>query len=121
MASVLSNYLGNKVLADNLTNGVCYLALHTADPTVTGLTSTEVAGGSYLRQLITFSAVSSKTTLSTNSQTFTGMPAAIVTYLAVWNDPTSGNMLVSFALSPSITVPVSGNFLAARGDIAVTV
>lgn len=120
MASVLSNYAGNLALATLLNGAPVYLALHTADPTVTGLPGTEVAGGGYARQRITFSAASSKTVTSTNAIDFPGMPACTVTYLAVWNATSSGNMIYSFALDTPIVVSTDGEFLAAAGDIALS-
>jgi hypothetical protein len=119
--SVLSNYLGNKVLYNNLTNGICWLALHTDDPTVTGDLSTEVAGAGYIRQRITFSSASSKTVGSTNKQTFANMPAATILYMAVWDSQVTGNMLASIILGTPLVVVASGQVLCAAGDIAITV
>ena len=50
-----------------------FLSLHTADPGTTG--ANEVSGGSYARQAITFGAASGGTATSTNTQTFSAMPA----------------------------------------------
>lgn len=120
MASVFSNYAGNAALALLLNAKGLYLALHTSDPTVTGLLATEVAGGGYLRQPITFSVPGSKTCVSTDAQTFPGMPAVTVTHLAVWTNISTGSMICSKELSPAIVVPESGHFLTAAGDIAVS-
>jgi hypothetical protein len=51
-----------------------FLSLHTADPGTTG--ASEVSGGSYARQSITWAAASGGTQLSSNGQTFTNMPSA---------------------------------------------
>jgi hypothetical protein len=118
--SVLSNYAGNAALAHLLGPGK-YLACHVADPTVTGLLASEVAGGGYVRQPITMASPSGKTAVSTNAQIFPGMPACVVIGLAVWDAIAAGHMIFFKALVvPGITVTESGQLLAAAGDVAVS-
>lgn len=120
MTSVLSNYAGNTALATLLNKKGLYLACHTSDPTVLGLLASEVAGGGYVRQPITMSVPGTKTCASTNAQVFPGMPACVVTYLAVWTSISAGNMIYSILLGTPLTVLASGQVLAAAGDVAVT-
>lgn len=120
MTSVLSNYAGGAALQQLLRSGTCYLALHTSDPTVLGLLTTEVSGGGYSRQVVTFGAPSGKTCVSTNAQVFPGMPVVVVTYLAVWDSSSAGNLLFTIQLSTPITTFLSGQFQVAPGDVAVS-
>ena len=62
MASILTNYQGNLMLAqigDNATT--FYIALFTASPTDLGSFTNEVAGGSYACQQTKFTVASGKT------------------------------------------------------------
>src|SRR5262249_6521721 len=114
---------GNLVLAAYLQGKPNWLALHTDDPTVTGDPATEVAGAGYQRQAATgaWSAPGSKTIATTKAFTWVGMPACTVTHIAVWDALSGGHLLATIALSPAIAVSASGHFLAAAGDIAITV
>lgn len=118
--SVLSNWAGNQALVLLLQRKGLYLAVHETDPGVTGDLATEVAGGGYIRQPILFSMPGSKTCASTNAQTFPGMPACVARYLAVWTAISGGQLIFPILLTPSITVPESGQLLAAAGDVALT-
>lgn len=120
MPSVLSNYAGNAMLHSLLFLTPNFLACHTSDPTVTGLLATEVSGGGYGRASIRFTAPGSKTIASGTAQTFTGMPACTVTYLAVWTAISGGSMIFSILLGTPLVVPESGQVLCAVGDIAIT-
>jgi len=119
MPSVLSNSFGNAALAA-LQHGH-YLAAHLSAPDVTGTPANEVSGGGYIRQHITMSAPSGKTTVSTNAQLFPGMPACTVTDLAIWDALAGGLLCVIIHLTTAIVVSASGQLLCAAGDIAVTV
>lgn len=66
-----------------------FLSLHTADPGTTG--ANEVTGGSYIRQSITWASASGGSQLSSNGQTFAGMPAeAGNLWIGLWSASTSG-------------------------------
>jgi hypothetical protein len=120
MASVLSTFAGNTALGVLLHVKGRYLACHVTDPTVLGLSATEVAGGGYERQPVLFSAPGSKTCASTNAQTFAGMPACTVRYLAVWTAISGGDMIFAVVLGAALAVPASGQVLCAAGDVAVS-
>lgn len=119
MPSVLSNFFGNAALAA-LQKGH-YLALHEAPPDVTGTPANEVAGGGYVRQVITTSAPSGKTVVSSNAIVFPGMPAVTVTDMAIWDAISGGHLCVIIHLATPVVVTESGQFLVAKSDIAVTV
>ena len=96
--SEMSNYLENRILdhilrvaAYTQPSGL-YLALHTADPTDAG-SGAEVTGGSYARASLTFGAASGGVSSNTNTGTYTNMPTAAVTHIAIWDASTAGNLL----------------------------
>ena len=83
-------------------NDTPYLALYTTTPTVGG-GGTEVSGGSYARQAITYGAISSASMSNSAVITFTGMPNATVTHYAVLNAATGGTMKGFGALNSPVT------------------
>lgn len=102
-----SNYAENKVLDHALVNTAwtqptsLQLSLHTADPGEDG-SSSEVTGGSYARQTITFGAASGGVSSMSNSPSFTNMPSCTVSHVAIWDN--LSNCLFKGALSASKTV-----------------
>lgn len=117
-----SDYLENLVLNATLratawpawTTGNHYISLHTADPTDAG-TGTEVTGGSYARVAVARAAGSWAAPADVSGSQQTSNAAAItfptpsanwgtVTYFAVWDAITTGNMLYSGALGTSRTI-----------------
>src|SRR4051794_13776288 len=111
---VLSNWAANTALQAILPKSG-YLSAHLSDPTPLGSTGSEVAGGGYVRQVINFASPNNRTRVSTNAQNFPGMPACIVTHLAVWTQIAGGYMTFAKKLNPPITVKASGQLLAAAG------
>lgn len=71
-----------------------YLALFTSDPGTTGA-SGEVSGGSYARQAIAFGSASGGSESSTNSQSFTSMPAegSGVPYFGIFSASSGGTYI----------------------------
>ena len=119
-ASVFGNYLGNQILVRYLRDTPNWLGLHIDDPTGVGVPASEVAGLGYLRQRLAWSEAGSKTCATTNSLAFVSMPALTLTWLGVWDAPSGGNLFLPLRLPAPIPVPLSGHFLVAAGDIAVT-
>lgn len=99
MASGVTDYYEQKILDHMLRNqaftppATVYASLHTASPGDTG--ASEVTGGSYVRQAITWNAAASPGGTMTNNGAinFTGMPAATVVGIAIWDASTVGNCL----------------------------
>lgn len=118
--SMLSNYLGNAMLQRYLVTDGGWLAIHLSDPTALGLLDTELAGADYLRQRVLFHDAASKTVASSNAQRFTGLPAGRAYSLAVWNAVAVGQLLFRIPLDPYIDFALNANFLAAPGDVALT-
>ncbi len=120
-----SNYLEDRILNHMLRNtastppATVYAALMTAAPTDAG-GGTEVAGGSYARQAITFSAASSGTITNSALITFSAIPAATITYIAVYDALTVGNLLYYGALSSSIISTSGSDVEFAIGNFVIT-
>lgn len=123
----MSNYLENKILDHTLKNtqyacpATIYLALFTVDPGETGA-GTEVSGGSYIREAVTFGAASNGS--STNSADVI-FPVATLTWgtvvsVGIFDAATSGNMLYYGSLSASQTVAVNNQLIFKAGQITIT-
>lgn len=97
-----------------------YVGLFTAAPSDTG-GGTEVSGGSYAREAVTFTV--SGDTASNNAAiefaTATGSWGTI-THVAVFDASTSGNMICYAALSASKTIETGDVFRLPSGDLDVT-
>jgi len=111
-----SNYLENKVLghvfgaAPYTAPTTLYCALFTTDPGEAG-TGTEVSGGSYARQTIAFTVTGAQG-VNTSAVEFPTATASwgTITYGAVYDAVSGGNLLASGALSASKTI-ASGDVL----------
>ena len=104
---------------------VYYLSLHTATPGTTG--ASEVTGGSYARQAITFGSASagSKASAGTDAaQSFTGMPSvgSGTPYFGVWTLVSSGTYTgggTTSGLSGAISAGSTINFVSGAVTLAV--
>lgn len=111
-----SNYLENKVLLHVFgataytAPSTLYVALFTSDPGETG-SGTEVSGGSYARQTAAFTVVNNQAsnTAAVEFPTATGSWGTI-TYAAVYDAASGGNLLAYGALTTSKTI-ASGDVL----------
>lgn len=111
-----SNYLENKVLLHVFgataytAPATLYVALFTSDPGEGG-TGTEVSGGSYARQTATFTVTGA---LATNTAAIEFPTATAswgtVTYAAIYDAASGGNLLASGGLATSKTI-ASGDVL----------
>ena len=95
-----------------------YVSLHTADPGETG--ASEATGGSYARQQAAFNAASGGVSVNTAVVAFTGMPAATITHIALWDAVSAGNCLWSGSFSASQAVLVGNTVSIAAGTISVS-
>jgi len=90
-----------------------YLSLHSATPGQNG--ASEITGGSYARQVIQFGAASGGSESSTDSQTFTNLPAEAsgIPYFGIWTAATGGTYLgggTTTGLTGSLPSGISVNF-----------
>ena len=106
MPFVPTNTLINSTL-NSIKTDTPYLALFTSSPSASG-GGTEVSGGSYSRQAITYGTISSGSMSNTAAITFSGLPNATITHYAVINAATGGTMKGYGTLSSTAAV-VSGD------------
>lgn len=120
----MTDYLEDK-LRDHVLRHVAYtspaavyLRLFTTATSDAG-GGTEVTGGSYTGQAVTFQAGGAGSGAADNSAvvTFANMPACTVTHAAIFDAATGGNMLLHAALPASKTVNAGDSLTFAIGDI----
>ncbi len=126
--SKMSNYLEKKLLDHVLTNTAytsptkVYLALFTSDPTDAG-SGTEVTGGAYARQEITFGTASSPGgTSSTTADIVFPVATAnwgIVSHVGIYDASTAGNLLFHGALNTARTINIDNQLVILAGELTV--
>jgi hypothetical protein len=107
----ISDYLENKLLDHVLRvaaysqPSALYLALYTLDPTDAD-TGTEVSGGSYARQTITFGAASGGQSKNNANVEFPQATAnwGTITHIGIRDASTGGNLLFYGPLTSSVTI-----------------
>ena len=122
-----SNYLENALINATLRNtsytspSVVYLGLYTSDPTDAN-TGTEVSGGSYARQAITFGAPSNGVTTNTAAIEFPQATGSwgTVGWIGIMDALTTGNLLYHTPLGASKTIASGDIFKIAIGSLSVT-
>jgi hypothetical protein len=123
----MSNYLENALINATLRNTsytsptTVYLALYTSDPTDAD-TGTEVSGGSYARQSITFGSPSNGVSTNTAAIEFPQATGSwgTVAYIGIRDASTAGNLLYHTALDASKTIATGDVFRVAIGSLSVT-
>lgn len=96
-----------------------YVALYTTNPTIAD-SGTEVTGGSYARQTITFAAPSGGSVANSNAITFTNMPAATITHIAIRDALTVGNLLHFAPATASKTTNAGDSVTIAVSAISIS-
>ena len=123
----MSNYLENALINGTLRGSsytaptTTYLALYTNDPTDAD-TGTEITGGSYVRQAITFSSPSGGATSNSSAIEFPQATAdwGTITYVGIRDAVTSGNLLYHTALDTSKTIGNGDIFKITSTNLSVT-
>lgn len=100
-------------------NDTPYLALYISNPGPTD-TGTEVTGGSYVRQPITYGTITAGVMSNTGTITFPGMPASSVSHYAIFNDVTGGDMLVYGETLSAIISDDGDNAIFPIGDVVTS-
>lgn len=90
-----------------ITGSTPHLALYTSDPTIAD-TGTEVTGGSYARQPITFGSITAGSMSNSSIVTFSGLPTATITHYGIRTAVTGGTLRVFGSLS-SVGAVISGD------------
>jgi hypothetical protein len=123
----MSNYLENALINATLrattftSPSVVYVGLYTADPTDAG-SGTEVSGGSYARQSITFGAPSNGVSTNSAAVEFPQCTSTwgTVSHIGILDASTSGNLYYHTALDSSKTIETGDVFKIAIGNLSVT-
>ena len=123
----ISNYLENALINGTLratsytAPTTTFLALYTNDPTDAD-TGTEVTGGSYVRQSITFSAPSGGATSNSSAIEFPQCTAdwGTVAFVGIRDAVTGGNLLYHTALDTSKVIANGDIFKITAGNLSVT-
>lgn len=126
MSGGLTTTMDNKVV-DHI-NGVDVLTqpatpLHVRLMTVTGSAAaagTEVAGGSYAAQAVTFGAASAGAATNLAQVVFTGMPAATVVGVEIWDSSGTPQRLWWGPLAAAATLQAGDTFQFDTGALAVS-
>lgn len=82
-------------------------------------TGTEVAGGSYVGQTITFPAQTTSQALNTNLVSYTNMPACTVVAMEIWDSAGSPVRLWWGALTANKVVNLGDTFTFPIGTVSV--
>jgi len=123
----LSDYSENICLDHGLGTTQCptttdvYLALFTDDPTDAG-TGTEVSGGSYAREVITFAAATGRSITQTGDVEFTTATGnwGTVTHYAIYTLLSGGEFLASGQLGTSKSVTDGKTPSVASGEVIIS-
>lgn len=106
-----TTYLKNKIL-EHITGKTTYtkpantyLGLLANDPTVAGLASAEITGGSYARQQVTWGTASNGLIRNTTTITFPAMPSSNIKYWGIYDAATNGNLLEYYPFEVPIVIP----------------
>ena len=114
---ILDHFLG---VAAYTFDSTVFVGLYTVAPT-DSTSGTEVTGGSYARQAITFAAASGGATSNTTDVDFTGMPAATTVAVAVHTASTGGTMLMYGTLTTNKTTDAGDTLRIAAGDLDISI
>lgn len=123
----MSNYLENALINATLRNTsytsptTTYLALYTSDPTDAD-TGTEISGGSYARQAITFGAPSNGVTTNSAAIEFPTATGSwgTITHVGIRDASTGGNLLYHTPLDASKAINSGDIFRISTGNLSVT-
>jgi hypothetical protein len=122
----ISNFLENALINATLRNtaftspSIIYVALYTSNPTDAD-TGTEVSGGSYARQVVTFAAPSDGLTASNVAVTFPQATSnwGTVGWIGLRTALTGGNLLYHTALDAAKTIETGDIFTIASSNLTV--
>lgn len=124
-----SDYLENELVNGTLRGttytapSTVYLALFTNSSSLidleAGTITNEVSGGSYAREVVTFDAPSNGATSNSGSISFENMPAGTVSFVAVMDAATAGNVLYYGALDTARTLSAGDTFTISAGDLDI--
>lgn len=121
---MISVFFRNAIL-DKLLKGVdfdfdVYVALHDADPGVTG--DDEISGGSYVRKLVAAGSWGSAVAAQSANNAvvvWLDMPTVDVSHFSIWDAVSGGNFLVGGPLDSTVSVTAGDGFVIPFGELIV--
>lgn len=128
--TAFSNYLENKVLDHTLRGAsgaytaptTVYVGLFTSDPTDAG-SGTEVSGGSYAREAVTFGTAASSGSISNTAAVVFATASAswgTITHIGILDNSTGGNLMYHGAVTTSKTISSGDTFSISIGNLTVS-
>lgn len=122
----ISTYLANKLLDHSLRNvsftppTAVYVALYTSDPTAAD-TGTEVSGGGYARQQVTFNVASGGQITNNSDIIFPTATASwgTITHIGIRDAATGGNLLYFSTLSIPKTIDAGDQLKIPAGQLVI--
>lgn len=109
---------GRNAAVAGVTGLITHISLHTADPGGTG--ASEVAGGSYARQAVTWDAPSGGTGGITNDPSFDIPAGTTITHYGLWSASSSGTFYGGGALSASEAYVGAGTYVLTANTVTIT-
>jgi hypothetical protein len=116
---VALNDNGLNAQVGGLTAVAGFASLHTAEPDASG--SSEVTGGTYTREAITWAAASGGTAVSDAEIVFDVPTGVTITHLGYWSAGTAGTFYGSRALDVSQEFSSAGTYTIAAGNLSESV
>lgn len=113
------NSNGLNAQVGGLTAVATFASLHTAEPNASG--SSEVTGGSYTREAITWAAASGGTAVSDAQIVFDVPTGTTITHLGYWSAASGGTFYGSRQLDTSQTFSSAGTYTIAAGNLSESV
>jgi len=110
---------GKNLMLDGFGTGVTFVSLHTADPSTDG--SSEVSGGSYTREGVSWASAASGSISTSASVVFDVPGSTTITHLGYWSASTSGTFYGSRALDTNQTFATAGTYTIATGNITESI
>lgn len=102
-----------------LTAVAVYASLHTADPSTGG--TSEVTGGSYSRESISWGSPTNGTASSSAPIVFDVPASTTITHLGYWSAASGGTFYGSRELDTSQTYATAGTYTIATGNLSESV
>ena len=113
------NANGLNAQVSGLTAVAVYGSLHTAEPNSSG--SSEVTGGSYSREAISWAAASNGTAVSDAQIVFDVPGGTTITHFGYWSAASGGTFYGARALNSPQTYATDGTFTIASGNVSEAV
>lgn len=109
---------GKNAMLNHIGSVAGFASLHTADPGDSG--ASEVSGGAYARQAVTWAAASAGNLDSSNTPAFDVPGGTTVSHAGFWSAATGGTFYGGNALSASETFTANGTYTLSDADLSLS-